>query len=129
MNLFFECIKNLYTREDYEWLNNFYDHVNCFAIAKVISRDDASLQYVKCLTKYLFNIKNEHSLILLHTLIPKRYKAPWIQYKKKKEDVAFKLHKKIMKYLRYSEREYKYVKHIIERKFNNKLLLEMFGLK
>ena len=128
MNDVYQCIKNLYTRVDYGWIDKFYDKISCFAIAKVISRHDGSLQYIKYLTKYIYRLTNEHSLILLHALLPKGYKAPWIQYTKKKPDIGRELHDKIMKYLGYSEREYAYVKKAIERNFNGKLLLKKFGL-
>ncbi len=128
MNPFYQCIKNLYTRVDYGWIDQACDKVSCFAIAKVISRHDESLKYIKHLTKYIYKLTNEHSLTLLHALIPKGYKAPWIQYAKKKEVIDNRLHIKIMKYLGYSEREYAYVKRTIERNFNSKLLSKKFGL-
>lgn len=115
MNPFYEFIKNVYTKQDYEWLNSFYDQVNGIAIMSVLGRDDNSLKYLKKISKYVYALHNDYLLIYLHSIIPKRFKAPWIKYyKKKKEEKVDKLHIRIKKYFGYSEKEYGYIKDRID---------------
>lgn len=115
MNPFYDFIKNVYTKEDYKWLSSFYDQVNGIAIISVLGRDDNSLKPLKKISKYIYALHNDHLLIYLHSIIPKRFRAPWIKYyKKRKEEKIDKLHIRIKKYFGYSEKEYKYIKHTID---------------
>lgn len=115
MNPFYEFIKNVYTREDYKWLDSFYDKVNGIALISVLCKDDNSLRHLKKISKYVYALHNDYLLIYLHSIIPKRFKAPWIKYyKKRKEEKIDQLHIKIKKYFNYSEKEYGYIKDRID---------------
>lgn len=114
MNPLYDFIKNLYTRKDYQWLENFYDQVNGIALISVLGKDDSSLEILKKVSKYMYALRNDYLLIYLHSLIPKRYRAPWIKYyKKRKEEKVDLLHIRIQKYFNYSDQEYSRIKEIV----------------
>ena len=111
MNPFYDFINNLYTNKEYEWISNFEDKVNGIGLISVLAKDDDSLVYLKKISKYIYVLRHDFLLIYLHSVIPKRYKAPWIKYyKKKKEDKVDSLHKRVQKYFGYSSKEYSYIK-------------------
>ena len=57
------------------------------------------------------NIYHDFLLIYLHSIIPKRFKAPYIKYYKKiKEEKLDRLHIRIQKYFKYSDKEYNNIK-------------------
>lgn len=114
-NPFYEFINKVYTNKEYKWLENFYDKVNGIALISVLAKDDQSLKYLKKISKYVYALRNDYLLIFIHSIIPKRYKAPWMNYrKKKKEEKIDRLHIKIQKYFKYSDSEYGKVKSHIE---------------
>lgn len=114
-NPFYEFINNVYTRKDYDWLNNFYDKINGIALISVLGKDDQSMKYLAKISKYVYALRNDFLLIYLHSVIPKRFKAPWIKYyKKRKEEKLDKLHNRIQKYFGYSDKEYGYIKSHID---------------
>jgi len=115
MNEFYEFIKNVYTKKDFFWLDSFYDKVNAIAIMTVLGKDDDSLKHLKRISKYIYALRNDHLLILMHNVIPRRLKAPWIKYyKKSKEEKIDKLHIRIKKYFLYSDKEYSYIKDTVD---------------
>ena len=123
MNPLYDFIKNLYTKENYNWLENFYDEINGIALISVLGKDDNSLEILKKVSKYIYALRNDFLLIYLHSLIPKRFRAPWIKYyKKRKEEKIDKLHIRIQKYFNYSDNEYSRIKgtvnFFIKRDFN-----------
>ena len=110
-NPFYEFINNVYTKKDFFWLDNFYDKVNGIGLISVLGKDDNSLKYLKKISKYVYALRNDFLLIYLHSIIPKRFKAPWIKYyKKRKEEKLDRLHIRIQKYFKYSDKEYNYIK-------------------
>jgi len=114
-NPFYDFIKNVYTQKNYAWLDNFYDKVNGIAMITVLGKDDQSLRYLKKISKYIYALRNDYLLIYLHSVLPKRFKAPWIKYyKKRKEEKIDKLHKRIKKYFGYSDSEYAYIKGTVD---------------
>jgi len=115
MNPFYEFIKSIYTKKEYGWLENFYDKVNGIALISVLAKDDESLDILKKISKYVYALRNDFLLIYLHAIIPKRYRAPWIKYyKKRKEDKIDNLHTRIQKYFNYSDKEYAKIKDTID---------------
>ena len=128
MNPFYEFINNVYTKKDFFWLDNFYDKVNGIGLISVLSKDDDSLKYLKKVSKYVYALRNDFLLIYLHAIIPKRFKAPWIKYyKKRKEEKLDRLHIRIQKYFKYSDKEYNYIKSNVN--FFIKRDLEAYYLK
>lgn len=114
-NPFYEFLNNVYTKKDYAWLDNFYDKVNGIAMMSVLSKDDDSLKHLKKISKYVYALRNDYLLIFLHSIIPKRYKAPWMKYyKKTKEEKIDRLHIRIKKYFKYSDSEYEKIKSTID---------------
>ena len=110
-NPFYEFINNVYTKKEFGWLDNFYDKINGVALISVLGKDDNSLKYLKKISKYIYILRNDFLLIYLHAIIPKRFKAPWIKYyKKRKEEKLDRLHIRIQKYFKYSDKEYGYIK-------------------
>ena len=111
MSPFYQCVQNLYTRNDYSWLENFYEGVSGIALLSILGKDEGILSVLKRAIRYLYILDNQCLLIYLHSIIPKRYKAPWIKYyRKPKEDKIDRLHNRIRKYFGYSECEYMYIK-------------------
>ena len=114
-NPFYEFINKVYTAKEYSWLENFYDKVNGIAMISILGKDDQSLKYLKKISKYVYALRNDYLLIYLHSLIPKRYRAPWFKYyKKKKEEKIDRLHIRIQKYFKYSNSEYQKIKSHID---------------
>ena len=114
-NEFYDFIKNTYTKADYAWLENYYDKINGIAIMSVFGKDDGSVKSLKKVSKYVYALHNDYLLIYIHSILPKRFKAPWLKYyKKRKEEKIDKLHKRIQKYFKYSEKEYEYIKSTVE---------------
>jgi len=110
-NPFYEFINKVYTAKEYQWLDRFYDKVNGIALISVLGKDDNSLKYLKKISKYVYALRNDYLLIYLHSLIPKRFRAPWIKYgKKRKEEKIDRLHIRIQRYFRYSDSEYANIK-------------------
>ena len=128
VNPFYEFINNVYTKKDFFWLDNFYDKVNGIGLISVLGKDDNSLKYLKKISKYVYALRNDFLLIYLHAIIPKRFKAPWIKYyKKRKEEKLDRLHIRIQKYFKYSDKEYNYIKSNVN--FFIKRDLEAYYLK
>ena len=133
MNPFFQCIKNLYTINSYNWIEFFNDKINGIALISVLKKDNDILEYLKKIIKYIYILDNHCLLIYMHSIIPKRGQAPWIPYTKKtkvdnKKEI---LHDRIRKYFRYSENEYKCIRGnisiFIEKDFNKYCCL--FGVE
>ncbi len=121
MNKFYECIKNLYTKNDYDWIKYFSD-INCISVISAIKSCDISLECLKKVTKYMYVLDNDCLFIYINSIIKKEYKVPWIKYYKKKKDTKVDLlHNRIRKYFNYSEKEYNYIHPTIHNIIHKKI--------
>jgi len=96
----------------------FKDYI--FVIMRWLSTDmrEQILKAVKVADSYMNYIKDHHVSILLYFLIPKISCPTRFNFIKIEEPEREELHEKIRKCLKYSYKEYNYIKHLLDLKIN-----------
>lgn len=126
-------VKNFYTNKKFDWLKYYYDKVNGVALYTILCKGDMeTLKHLRKISKFIYVLENRHLLILLHSVIPKAFRQPFIKYFKKiAEKKIDELHKNIRKYFGYSEREYSYIKELVHKYIQRDIdkHFKSFGIK
>ena len=112
----FEGLNTVYNKKNKENLNN----INVFGLISMLSMNSKNWKALKEVDKYLYYLDKEKIAKLLYCLVPRQIGNTYYGYikKGKKESLLEKIHTAIRKHLKYSEREYSYVKKFINKKIN-----------
>lgn len=111
----FNTIKNLYTRKDFAWIQEVDEAVPVVPLYNYLLSDPNVGMRIKGLNKYLFEVDPKTFVALLHTQIPKKSKAPYLEGVLKNEEDEDKtvVMDKIRRYFKYSEREFGYIREYL----------------
>lgn len=112
----FDVLKLLYIETSYEWIFGCYHEVEGMMLLRFLSMEPSVLPYIGKAEKILIHLNPLQQLIYLHTLIPKRPRAPFTKYlkpPKAEKDPLVAMYETFRKYFNYSENEFEIVKPYI----------------
>ena len=113
----FDIIRNLYTREDYGWINEIEEeYLSNITLFHYLISDNSTYVRIRCLSKYIYDVPFKIFVALLHGNISKKRRAPFLEGLKKiavGEELIDELMNKIRIYFRNSEKEFLYISPLI----------------
>jgi len=86
MNIF-SIIKNLYTNQKCDWINDIEDtEIQPYVIQRWLAMNDRVRVQTRWLDKYVFVLKPKMYLSLAWSILPKSQKMPFVKYIKKADE-------------------------------------------